>query len=748
MRRIKERAFAVAMLVIVIWAFPVLPNVIAAEEDTGKRAPGISRGRGRLVSTSTVPMLTAPINTAAEPKGVQMMYMNPERLFELKRLDLPPHFGGGTPIEDTAPSTPPPLDQNFQGISCTGHYPPDPAIAVGPSHVVVVVNKSWAIYDKYTGNQQHIQTLADLFGPVNPPGLPVYPKVIYDHWQGRWVILALADDDESKSSYLIGVSDDSNPHGDWWVWNLDATVDGSTPSDFCADYPGLGFDNAGAVYITSNQHNWSDDFQYAKLRILYKTELYWLGSGGVLNFYDFWDYSNDDETKVFAWKPAHSFGVGLPIPSPDSPSEFLLNTKPEGGNIVTLWAVKIAVPPTLERWATLTIGNYTPPPDALHGGWPIYTGDCRTQDVMYQGEGGMWFQIYTAFCERHDWGSGEDVAAIRYLKIDAYASTVREDITYGKDYMYYFYPAAYGLRDYYGSACIVFNRSGYTGVATEFAGVRYVAQFPDNPASGLLKAGENMYDHRVGDVNLWGNYSGIARDPDPYPWGACRTYICGEYASSSRDEWGTWVGKVRPAGATPVEFASFTATGYKDYIEVEWTTATEIDNAGFNLYRGLSKEAERLQINQAMLASQGDELKGAAYSFKDNGVTGGVTYHYWLEYVDFYGNAAMHGPVSATLASGTEKPSEFMLTQNYPNPFSPVTEIRYGLPSDCQVKIEVYNALGQKVATIADGRQKAGYKLAAWDGRDTGGKEVYSGVYFYKLQAGSFTEVKKMVLLR
>jgi hypothetical protein len=367
---------------------------------------------------------------------------------------------------------------------------------------------------------------------------------------------------------------------------------------------------------------------------------------------------------------------------------------------------------------------------------------------MYQGEGGMWFQLYTAFCERYDWGSEEDVAAIRYIKIDAYASTVREDITYGKDRMHYFYPAAYGLRDYYGSACIVFNRSGWNGETTEYAGVRYVAEFPDNPASGLLKAGENMYDHRVGDVNLWGNYNAIARDPDPYPWGACRTYVCGEYASSTPDEWGTWVGRVCPAGAAPVELASFTATGYGDHIEVEWTTATEVDNAGFNVFRASGKEAERLRINQAMFASQGDELKGAAYSLKDTDVTSGVTYYYWLEPVDLDGKAVMQGPVSATLASPTEKPIKFMLIQNSPNPFNPGTEIKYGLPSDCQVKLEVYNALGQKVATIADGHEKAGYKLSAWDGRDARGKEVPSGVYFYRLQAGRFTDVKRMVLLR
>jgi len=88
-------------------------------------------------------------------------------------------------------------------------------------------------------------------------------------------------------------------------------------------------------------------------------------------------------------------------------------------------------------------------------------------------------------------------------------------------------------------------------------------------------------------------------------------------------------------------------------------------------------------------------------------------------------------------------PEEFALRQNYPNPFNPTTLIRYDLPMDCQVRLEVCNILGQKVASLVDGKQKAGYKAATWDA-----SSLSSGIYFYRLQAGDFSATRKMVLLK
>ncbi len=88
-------------------------------------------------------------------------------------------------------------------------------------------------------------------------------------------------------------------------------------------------------------------------------------------------------------------------------------------------------------------------------------------------------------------------------------------------------------------------------------------------------------------------------------------------------------------------------------------------------------------------------------------------------------------------------PDKFSLFQNYPNPFNPITEIKYALPEDCWVNLEIYNILGQRVVTLVNGKQVAGYKVAKWDA-----SPLVSGIYFYRLQAGNFTQTKKMILLK
>jgi hypothetical protein len=94
------------------------------------------------------------------------------------------------------------------------------------------------------------------------------------------------------------------------------------------------------------------------------------------------------------------------------------------------------------------------------------------------------------------------------------------------------------------------------------------------------------------------------------------------------------------------------------------------------------------------------------------------------------------------------EPKNFMLAQNYPNPFNPNTVIRYGLPNPGKVKLTIYNILGQKVITLVDQYQESGHQVVNWDGKDDQGNQLSSGIYFCRLQAGDFSETKKMVLLR
>ncbi len=97
---------------------------------------------------------------------------------------------------------------------------------------------------------------------------------------------------------------------------------------------------------------------------------------------------------------------------------------------------------------------------------------------------------------------------------------------------------------------------------------------------------------------------------------------------------------------------------------------------------------------------------------------------------------------------GTVLPDRFQLSQNYPNPFNPVTTIEYALPKRSHVKINVYNILGQQVRTLVDTDKAAGYHAVYWNGTDASGKSVSTGIYLYRIEAGDYTESRKMLLLK
>ncbi len=94
------------------------------------------------------------------------------------------------------------------------------------------------------------------------------------------------------------------------------------------------------------------------------------------------------------------------------------------------------------------------------------------------------------------------------------------------------------------------------------------------------------------------------------------------------------------------------------------------------------------------------------------------------------------------------RPYNFLLYQNYPNPFNPDTELRFYIPEAAHVKLEIYNLLGQSIRVLTEGQMVAGSHIFRWDGKDDFGTAVSSGVYLYRISAGGFLGVKKMVLMR
>ncbi|MDH4070727.1 MAG: choice-of-anchor D domain-containing protein, partial [Ignavibacteria bacterium] len=106
------------------------------------------------------------------------------------------------------------------------------------------------------------------------------------------------------------------------------------------------------------------------------------------------------------------------------------------------------------------------------------------------------------------------------------------------------------------------------------------------------------------------------------------------------------------------------------------------------------------------------------------------------------------GDTPVDVTTGKELPTEFSMAPNYPNPFNPTTTIRYALPVASEVSVVVYDILGRMVKTLVSGEHEAGYHQASWDGTNNTGQIVGSGVYVYRIHAGSYTLTRKMLFIR
>ncbi len=192
--------------------------------------------------------------------------------------------------------------------------------------------------------------------------------------------------------------------------------------------------------------------------------------------------------------------------------------------------------------------------------------------------------------------------------------------------------------------------------------------------------------------------------------------------------------------ATPVELESFTATANKEgFVELEWTTATEVNTAVFEIERAehLENENTAWQVI-AKIEAAGNSNAPRKYKYKDN-LSHSGKYKYRLKIIDLDGSYKYGEIVEVT----AEIPLEYELSQNYPNPFNPTTTINFSIKTEDNVKLTVYNVLGEKITDLVNKKMKAGrYKI------EFNASNLASGVYFYRLRSGKFVSVKKMLLLK
>jgi len=189
------------------------------------------------------------------------------------------------------------------------------------------------------------------------------------------------------------------------------------------------------------------------------------------------------------------------------------------------------------------------------------------------------------------------------------------------------------------------------------------------------------------------------------------------------------------SGIIPVELTSFTASGYEDYAEISWITATETNNAGFSLER---KSTNINWIEVAFINGNGTTTETKAYNYLDEKLNVGK-HSYRIKQIDYDGTFTYSKIVEIEISA----PDNYALFQNYPNPFNPSTKIEFNIPADAQVQLNVYNTLGEKVAEIFNGTLTGGYHEIIFDATS-----LTSGIYFYRLESNEFVSTRKMMLIK
>jgi len=201
----------------------------------------------------------------------------------------------------------------------------------------------------------------------------------------------------------------------------------------------------------------------------------------------------------------------------------------------------------------------------------------------------------------------------------------------------------------------------------------------------------------------------------------------------------------------PAELASFSADVTVDQnVELRWSVSSQTNNLGWEVYR--SEDNDVFDRVSSLISGDGTSDTFTSFSFVDSEVPGTDVLYYYLRQLDLNGTATRSTVIEVMLAPtavlAQALPTATELSQNYPNPFNPETTIHFDLAIESGVSLRIYDLTGQVVRTLVSGSLPAGSYVELWDGRNELGIKVGSGVYFYELQAGSFSSKKKMTLLQ
>jgi len=628
--------------------------------------------------------------------------------------------------------------------------PPDTHGAVGPTHLVTMLNSEVRIQAK-AGDVLSTVSLSSFWSALG--GRPFDPKIIYDHVHARWIATCDANARSDSSKVYFAMSSASDPTGVWHFYAFDAD-----PGDtLWADYPGLGA-NMSWIAITNNMFMLppSSSFRGAKMWVIDKSTAL---AGGVLTVTVFptkFDYVMGVSSSTL--QPCLTFGF--------EPKLYIVDRAPfSSGGVKLLRLSEISGTGPAPTWS-VTAGSTVLPGSGLFlvannfefgqmkapqlGSTAlIETNDSRIINAVYR-NGKIW-------CT-HSGGlpiGAVDRTAVFWYQLDPtmMAATgspiIQSGVLDGGAGVHHFFPSI--SVNAVDDVCVGFSRAD----ATRYVEAVFTMRLGIDPLGTMqqitvLKPGESSYTKYFGGTrNRWGDYSATVVDPsDDMTFWTIQEYADSCVGTGLDDgRWATWWAKIVPSSALPIQLASFAANVVRESptrpmegwdVAIVWQTLSETNNYGFEIERQRGENREWQTIG--FVKGNGTTREAQSYSLVDRSVPVGK-YHYRIKQINLDGKSETFPSMEVNVGLSVAR---IVLAQNYPNPFNPVTTIPFSVNSDGPASLKVYDLRGRLVADVfndvAQSERVYEVKLDA--------AHLASGTYYYELRSAGQRAVKKLVLIK
>lgn len=433
--------------------------------------------------------------------------MSPDEVVDPRALIPPVHDPNSVVFADPVMSQPAGPDFGFTGFNDTGWTPPDPDIAAGPNHVVIVVNGGIRFYKK-DGTLTHAETINQFWSEVGSQNFVFDPVAVYDHWSDRFFVGAA--EHVGNSGFIdLAVSDDNDPNGTWHKYRFNTTTIGGF-----IDFPNLGV-GPDAIYVA--------------------TDYFSQPTGNHIQIFDKAKMLNGDPVTLIDVKTSSSFrSLGSTNDYDDDGISYFMTAFSGSSNRITIDSIRNPLGTPIRNTINITVPSFGSPPDARQKGSSalLDTIDVRTKNGVVR-NGHLW--------TTHSIGEG-GVARVRWYEFDlkGWPASGQNPVlvqsgTFDLGSGQYSWMADIGV-DQIGNAIIAFSRSS----TNDFAYVARSIRFIGDPA-GEFQTPVTMVDGQGTDSSgRWGDFAGV--DEDPAEPGTFWSH--NEYPGTGNNNWKTWVGQV------------------------------------------------------------------------------------------------------------------------------------------------------------------------------------------------------------